>query len=197
MFITHFLTLENHFKNRTYISTYMWDCVVYRLTRNAKAWKGSVFVFVQSQLSICFPLWRLPLGVVGDEPLNGVKVTLLHTGRSFLVIVSRPCFCASSVKSTHPHPHHGEPHNQNSWWRANERCIRTWRRDEASRSSAACLRDRGSGGEGGQGTKKVDNELQKGGKWVTRKKAAMVQKYWTSDKKWARQTHQIQFLVLW
>ena len=37
----------------------------------------------------------------------------------------------------------------------------------------------------GQGTKKVDNELQKGGKWVTRKKAAQVQKYWTSDKKWA------------
>ena len=48
----------------------------------------------------------------------------------------------------------------------------------------------------GQGTKKVDNELQKGSKWDTRKKAAMVQKYWTSDKKWARQTHQIQFLVL-
>ena len=89
---------------------------------------------------------------------ESVEVTLLHTGRSFSVIVSRPCFCASSVKSTHPHPPHGEPHNQNSWWRANERCIRTWRRDEASRSSAACLRDPGSGGEGGQGTKKVDNK---------------------------------------
>ena len=36
----------------------------------------------------------------------------------------------------------------------------------------------------GRAQKKVDNELQKGGKWVTRKKAAMVQKYWTSEKKW-------------
>ena len=89
---------------------------------------------------------------------ESVEVTLLHTGRSFSVIVSRPCFCASSVKSTHPHPPHGEPHNQNSWWRANERCIRTWRRDEASRSSAACLRDPGSGREGGQSTNKVDNK---------------------------------------